>query len=120
MYDILGLFKIWHPSVFVTVILSDIIMWVMTFSLYNVAVMFVYRYCQTVGNNFYYFLSGKKCIPLHIVAMIFAGLLMVPTNEVSEQELQEYKAQLDPAILEMVKDYAFYGLRVSLCSRLSI
>jgi hypothetical protein len=99
--------------------LSNFVMLVIIFGLYNFVALFVYRYCQTIGNNrFYEFLSSRKCFIMHIGIMCFVVLLLIPTNAADEEELQEYKDHMDPLLRELVKDYAFYGLRVGPTTKL--
>uniref|UniRef100_A0A914CAZ8 Uncharacterized protein n=1 Tax=Acrobeloides nanus TaxID=290746 RepID=A0A914CAZ8_9BILA len=43
--------------------------------------------------------------------MCFILLLVIPTNAADEEEMKEYKDNMDPLLRELVKDYAFYGLR---------
>ena len=92
--------------------LANLVNFIILFAIYNFVALFVYRYCQTVGNRFHEFLSSRKCFVLHICNMCFVFLLLIPTNAASEEEMKEYKDHMDPLLRELVKDYAFYGLRV--------
>ena len=108
----LGLFKTWQPSNMFTNNLSNFVFFIILLAPYNFVALFVYRYCQTVGNRFHEFLSSRKCFIMHIGIMCFILLLLIPTNAADEEELKEYKDHMDPLLRELVKDYAFYGLRV--------
>ena len=108
----LGLFKTWHPSNILTNHFANFVNLIIIFAVYNFVALFVYRYCQTVGNRFLEFLSSRKCFILHIGNMCLVLLLVIPTNAADEEEMREYKDHMDPVLRELVKDYAFYGLRV--------
>ena len=92
--------------------LSNLLMVIISFGLYSFVSLFVYRYCQTLNNRFFEFLSSRRCFIMHICILCVVVLLNVPTNAADEEELKEYKEHMDPLLRELVKDYAFYGLRV--------
>ena len=91
---------------------SNLVNFIIFFAAYNFVILFISRYCQSVGNRFGEFLSSRKSFIMHIGSMCFVLSLLILTNAASEEEMQEYKDRMDPLLRELMKDYAFYGIRV--------
>src|SRR3569833_405257 len=117
MYVASGIFYFWHPSKTFIYFYDDLSLFAIMFSLYTVAIMFVFRYAQTTGHRYCDFLSSRKAIIANIVMLIVLTLvLVVPTNVVTEEDEQEfinYMQENQTRYYNFVKDGIFFGVGVS-------
>lgn len=120
MYASNGVFRLWRPNRTMFGLFLGVIMSSVSVTGYTIVIMFVFRYCQAIGNKYGNLLSSRKGMVYQVAFMIVICLaLEFPNNMMTDEQMAEYVDYLktnESELYDFVKDGSLYGIRVRFLS----